>query len=270
MDGRYKECEALVGKFDKKDCADYRHLGWSKSEWHTHERGQLIYAEYGVMRLYAGEDVYYIPSWHAAWIPMGMRHMVVTESQDLLFYTLYLDCTGLTDPFYSEISIFPVSHMLREMIVYTKRWPLRGEAGFHEGNFLATIKYLLPEYAHKKRLLRIPLPVDKTLFAITAYIQENIGERVTTSTLTRKFGISERSMHRLFLKDMGMSFIQFQKLMRIIRAVELLSIPGKNVSEVAYEVGYQSIPSFTRTFREIMGESPSRLLRQNETAKEQA
>ncbi|MGN6476008.1 MAG: helix-turn-helix domain-containing protein, partial [Flavipsychrobacter sp.] len=55
-------------------------------------------------------------------------------------------------------------------------------------------------------------------------------------------------------------FVQYMKLVRIVKAVEQLSIPGKNVTEVAYEVGYESMPSFSNNFLEIMGRRPNTFL----------
>lgn len=263
MSYRYIECEAFTNIIDKKDCAYHKKLGWSTTDWHTHNRGQLIYAEYGVMRLYVGDNVYYIPSWHAAWIPQGAVHRVITESQDIMFYTLYLDHTGLSHPFYNTVSIFPMNNMLREMITYTKKWQLTGIPDEQETHFLFTIKYLLPDYATTKLLLHVPIPTDEKLLGITAFTQEHLQDKITTKDLTQRFGLSERSMHRLFLKELHMSFGQYHKLMRIVKAVELLSVPGKNVSEVAYEVGYESVPSFNKSFKEIIGEAPTKLYRSN-------
>lgn len=261
MDLRYVECEVARNLVEKRDCADYRRLGWSKSEWHTHNRGQLIYAEYGIMHLFVGDRVYYIPSWHAAWVPQGMPHKLLTESQDLEFYSLYLDCTGLENPFYTDISIFLINHLLREMILYTRRWPLKGPAEPQEAQFLGSIKLLLPELATRKMQLHLPVPSDALLIRVTGFLQDNLMEKPTVAAIAKEFAISERSLHRLFVKELGMSFSQYLKIIRMVKAAELLSIPGSRVAAVAYEVGYDSIPSFTRTFRELMGAAPTSFYR---------
>lgn len=265
MDHRYVECEVARHLVEKRDCADYRRLGWSKSEWHEHNRGQLIYAEYGIMHLFVGDRVYYIPSWHAAWVPQGISHKLLTESQDLEFYSLYLDCTGLDHPFYTEISIFPINAMLREMILYTKRWPLKGLAEPQEEQFLGSIKLLLPELATRKMQLHLPVPSHALLIRVTDFLQHNLMDKPTIAALAKDFAISERSLHRLFVKELGMSFSQYLKIIRMVKAAELLSVPGNRVAAVAYEVGYDSIPSFTRTFRELMGAAPTSFYREKQT-----
>lgn len=263
MKHHYIECEAFTTIIDKKDCAYNKKLGWSKTEWHTHNRGQLIYAEYGIMRLYVANKIYYIPSWHAAWIPQGVEHKVVTESQDLLFYTLYLDCSNLTDLFYQIITVFPVNALLKDMIIYSRKWQLNGIADDQEKSFLASIKYLLPEHATASINFQLPIPSNPILLNLTNHIQQHHADKLNVTTLAEQFGLSKRSMNRLFAKDLGTTFVQYLKLTRIVKAAELLSIPGKTVAEVCFDVGYESIPSFTRTFKEMLGSSPTALYRRN-------
>ena len=45
--------------------------------------------------------------------------------------------------------------------------------------------------------------------------------------------------------------------MRIEKAKEQLLKPNSRVSEVAYEVGFQSLTHFNRVFKKLSGESPS-------------
>lgn len=251
------ECETFISIIDKKDCAFHQRLGWSHTNWHTHNRGQLIYAEYGVMRLYLENAVFYIPSWHAAWIPEGLRHKVVTESIDLIFRTLYLDCSSLANEFYKQVSVFYADTMLREMILYTERWALHGDADLHEATFLQSIKFLLPEKAKNAIGLHLPAIQHPKLLEIHDFVLENLDQKLKTVEVARYFGMSERTMARLFLKELAMPFSQYIKFLRIIKAVELLVLPGTNVTEVAFSVGYESLPTFSNNFTEIMGVRPN-------------
>ena len=251
------ECEAFISIINKKDCAFHQRLGWSHTDWHMHNRGQLIYAEYGVMRLYVENEIFYIPSWHAAWIPEGLRHKVVTESIDLIFRTLYLDCNSLPDEFYKQVSVFYADTLLREMILYTERWALHGAADTHETTFLQSIKHLLPEKAKNAIGLHLPTIRHPKLLEINDFILENLDQKLKTVEVARYFGMSERTMARLFLKELTMPFSQYIRLLRIIKAVELLVLPGTNVTEVAFSVGYESLPTFSNNFLEIMGVRPN-------------
>jgi AraC-like DNA-binding protein len=41
------------------------------------------------------------------------------------------------------------------------------------------------------------------------------------------------------------------------QAKRLLTVPGPGVSEIAYQVGFQSLTQFNRLFRRIVGKSPT-------------
>ena len=77
------------------------------------------------------------------------------------------------------------------------------------------------------------------------------------SKLAVQFGFSERSLYRLFQKDLGMSFIQYLTIRRILKAIELLLEKKLAVNEVALAVGYNSVPTFSNTFYKILRQRPS-------------
>ncbi|MBS1556710.1 MAG: helix-turn-helix transcriptional regulator [Bacteroidetes bacterium] len=253
-------CEASVKIYNKKDCAFHARLGWSKTEWHTHRKGQLIYAEHGIMRLHLREKTRYIPSLHAAWIPTGVEHLVATVSVNIIFRSLYLEYDYLKDTFYDTVSVFYISALLREMLLYTERFNLDDIASNHEVSFLEAVKQLLPAQCPTKIDLHLPTPSLPVLQQIAQYLENNLHQPVSMPDVARKLGVSDRSLSRMFKLDMRMSFVQYLKLLRMVKAVELLVLPGKNVSEVALAVGYESLPTFSNNFYEIMGTRPNMFL----------
>lgn len=255
------QCEASVKIYDKKDCAFHAKLGWSKTEWHTHRKGQLIYAEHGIMRLYIHDKILYIPSMHAAWIPQGVEHMVATESVNIIFRSLYLDYSGLSkNRFYNEVSVFYADVLLREMLIYTERFNLVDRATPHEISFLEAIKQLLPQQAEMKIALQLPLTEHPQINQLIEYVQHNLDKKLIVPEIAKKFGFSERTLERLFQSELKMPITKYIKLTRMVKAVEMLVKPGNNVSEVAYAVGYDSLPTFSNNFNEVMGTRPNQFL----------
>ena len=55
----------------------------------------------------------------------------------------------------------------------------------------------------------------------------------------------------------GLTFTDYLARVRIEKAKTLLLAPNRRVSEVAYEVGFQSLTHFNRVFKAITGQSPS-------------
>jgi AraC-like DNA-binding protein len=212
------------------------------------------------MRLYVRDRVLYIPSLHAAWIPAGVEHRVATESINIIFRSLYLDYSGLSDKFYNSVNVFFANSLMREMLLYTERFNLNDPATEHEISFLEALKQLLPKIAKSKIDLHLPTTVNPNLEPVLEYMHAHFGEKISVPKIALLFGVSERTLSRLFKQELRMSLIQYLKLLRMVRAVEMLVQPGKNVSEVAYAVGYESLPSFSNNFTEIMGIRPNSFL----------
>lgn len=62
---------------------------------------------------------------------------------------------------------------------------------------------------------------------------------------------------KLFKRVTGRTFTNFLSRVRIERSKNLLINPQLRVSEIAYEVGFQSLTHFNRVFQRILGQSPT-------------
>ena len=76
-------------------------------------------------------------------------------------------------------------------------------------------------------------------------------------SLSNDLGISRMGLHRKIKALTDQSTGEFIRNIRLKRACELLSIHGKNISEVCYEVGFNSPSYFTTCFTETFKVTPS-------------
>jgi len=77
-------------------------------------------------------------------------------------------------------------------------------------------------------------------------------EQVATAVHTSKFYFC-----KIFKKATGINFTDYLSRLRTERAKNLLLNPNLRVSEIAYEVGFQSLTHFNRVFKRILGRSPT-------------
>ncbi len=70
-------------------------------------------------------------------------------------------------------------------------------------------------------------------------------------------GQSPRSLSRSFAKDLGMTWGQALRRLRMIRAVEALAASDASVLNVALAVGYGSLSAFNAAFLDFTGQTPS-------------
>jgi YesN/AraC family two-component response regulator len=90
-----------------------------------------------------------------------------------------------------------------------------------------------------------------------AYINENLQEDMTLADVAKAAFTSTFYICKLFKRHTGLNFTEYVSRLRVERAKELLANPNKRVSEIAFEVGFQSLTHFNRIFRRIVGESPT-------------
>jgi signal transduction histidine kinase/ligand-binding sensor domain-containing protein/DNA-binding response OmpR family regulator len=80
--------------------------------------------------------------------------------------------------------------------------------------------------------------------------------------LTKKVGVSHITLYRKLAALTGLTPVNFIRIIRLRRAKQLLENQFGNVSEVAFEVGFNSSNYFSRCFIKQFGTSPSTYLKQ--------
>jgi AraC-like DNA-binding protein/ligand-binding sensor protein len=89
------------------------------------------------------------------------------------------------------------------------------------------------------------------------YINEHYAEDLSLSEVAQAAHMSTYYFCKQFKKATGLSFTEYLSRVRVEKAKEQLLNPHMRVSEVAYEVGFQSLTHFNRMFKKLNGESPT-------------
>lgn len=90
------------------------------------------------------------------------------------------------------------------------------------------------------------------------WIRAHTTEPMRVEDLARRTGLSVSAFHRTFRAVTGSTPLQFQKQLRLQIARQLLTAGAANVSQVAYDVGYESATQFNREYRRLFGNPPGR------------
>ena len=78
--------------------------------------------------------------------------------------------------------------------------------------------------------------------------------------------MSDAHFIRAFRAAFGETPHRYLQRRRVERAMYLLRQPQRSVTAVCFDVGFTSLGTFSRTFREIVGESPSEYQRRGPVA----
>lgn len=232
---------------------------------HEHRKGQFLYAEGGIVFIKTEEKSYFLPARHYIWIPGGIKHSVHPSSPDVLMRNLYFPKFTTDAAFFDKVHIYPVNDLLQEFILFTNRWT--GNIHPKEENkftLAKAFKLILPEISKTEIPLALPYPKDDKLKAIILYMEERIHENINLKNIGEVFDISERTLARLFQRELNMNFIQYYTILRMLTALKLLMNSHKNINEIALLVGYNSLPTFSNTFKKIIGVRPSEYIKKNQ------
>jgi AraC-like DNA-binding protein/ligand-binding sensor protein len=89
------------------------------------------------------------------------------------------------------------------------------------------------------------------------YISEHQTEELSLDQVAKSVHTSKFYFCKMFRKATGINFTDYLSRVRTERAKNLLLNPNLRVSEIAYEVGFQSLTHFNRVFKRILGQSPT-------------
>jgi AraC-like DNA-binding protein len=89
------------------------------------------------------------------------------------------------------------------------------------------------------------------------YIQLNQAEELSLTRVAKAVNTSSFYFCKLFKKATGLNFTDYVSRVRVEKAKNLLLNPNLRISEIAFEVGFQSLTHFNRVFKKIIGQSPT-------------
>jgi AraC-like DNA-binding protein len=89
------------------------------------------------------------------------------------------------------------------------------------------------------------------------YIEKNFPLQVTLKDASHAAGFSEYYFSRLFKEYTGQSFLSYLNTYRVKHAEKMLKSTEMPVLDIAMESGFNSLPTFNRTFKQVKGCSPT-------------
>ena len=89
------------------------------------------------------------------------------------------------------------------------------------------------------------------------YIRTHQAEELRLGQVAKAVNTSTFYFCKMFKKVAGVNFTDYLSRVRIEKSKELLLNPNLRISEIAYEVGFQSLTHFNRVFKRILGQAPT-------------
>jgi AraC-like DNA-binding protein len=89
------------------------------------------------------------------------------------------------------------------------------------------------------------------------FIEEHSTEELSLRKVAKAVNISCNHLSEKFKQITGINFVEYIARARFEDACRLLHDADLRISEIAFEVGFQSLSQFNRVFKKLSGKSPS-------------
>jgi len=90
-----------------------------------------------------------------------------------------------------------------------------------------------------------------------SFIEEHLGEELSLTKVANFVAINPSHLSEKFKEVTGVKFVDYIARRRFARACLLLQNRSLRISEIAFEVGFQSLSQFNRVFQRFAGRSPT-------------
>lgn len=223
----------------------------SSTGWHSHPKGQLLYAIEGVMIVRSEGGSWVVPPNRALWMVAGLEHNV-TMSGAVEMRTAYIDACAVPN-LPEQSCVINVSPLLRELLIEAVKIPLNRELDARDERLVGL---LIDELRVSDTIpLHLPMPGDPRLTAMCQSLIDQPANRSNAKEWAEAIAMGERTLHRLFSQETGMTFSQWREQARLLSALREIA-EGKKGIEVALNCGYSSQSAFSAMFRRHFGISP--------------
>ena len=89
------------------------------------------------------------------------------------------------------------------------------------------------------------------------FIHQHLTEDLSLGQVAKAVNMSTFYFCKMFKKVTGINFTDYLSRVRIEKSKNLLLNRNLRVSEIAFDVGFQSLTHFNRVFKKILGQSPT-------------
>lgn len=260
----------------------YNDLKDESVPWHWHDELEAVIITEGQAIVAAGSEKHLIRQGNGFFINAGILHAVwgagesnwnyhsivfhprlVGGSIESIFWQNYIQpllsnqalkmlCFDHEVPWHQN-AVRAIEDAWQSCAAETPGYEFKARAALSELIFLLSENCSAHQNEPSEKELRDGSRIKKML----QYIQEHYSEELNTEKIAKSITVSPSECLRCFHSTIGTTPIQYLKQYRIQRAVDLLNSTNRKITDIGAECGFQEMSYFAKTFREILGYTPS-------------
>ena len=220
------------------------------------DRHYLLYALEGTIRLEADGQRWTLAPARAALIRAG-HPITITVLSKLTSASVLFSPDFLVAP-KRVLTVFEMSPLARELVRECRDWDSdSGPLSPYAERIFATLGDVVHHLAEVPSTCVLPSPQSPQLSKAVQITEDMAHQDPGFEEIASRSGQSQRALARRFASEMGMTWREVLRHIRIMKAVEELSSSDAPVTEIALAVGYTSLSGFNAAFRQHMQMSPT-------------
>ncbi|AUP81677.1 AraC family transcriptional regulator [Flavivirga eckloniae] len=245
--------------------------------WHFHPEFELTYIEKGKGIRYVGNNIQKFEEGDFVLIGTNLPHCWkntetnVGDVKSIIFQwdENLLGADWILKSEFSEIKnlLKRASKGIKFPYNIAQRYPERLKSILKQSPFKKMISFLefLEELSQIKEFELLCSPnftpilnrkATNRIETVYHFVRHNYDKKIKLSDVSSLVSMSDEAFCRFFKKSFNKSFFTFINEYRINLACKMLSETNKQVSQIAYECGYESLPFFYKQFQKFMNCSP--------------
>jgi AraC-like DNA-binding protein len=235
--------------------------------WHCHDSASVGCVDSGMIGIRTESESLVASSGMVVFTPPGVAHLEAGMGTPVSGWVVYLPKNRIQN-LPKKVCVLTTTDVLLILCKRIVSWGkfLPEEKTPEQKRLILTF---LDELVAAKAAdpLLIPFPQRKELCLVTKRIMESPQDMATIDYWADVAGMSRRSFTMYFKEETGLPFARWRQLVKLHESLKLLS-NKKSVTEIAFDLGYESVSTFIATFRKQFGVSPTKYIRnENETVR---
>lgn len=257
----------LLQSFDQNNKIDIRkHKNTKMHLLHYHDCIEMAIVPYGTGIHFVNGNEYPIDENHFAIFCENDCHSIYGLSKKNCIYTLMLNTNFISKKqleYLNSIKSAKICNLEKEQasqIIHLFDTIKSSQNAYPDQFYKNIIDCILTIFSNAFKDTPLKFYTDNTtntLQQVLSYINTNFKEAISLQSIARKFGYSISNLSEHFHKSTGLPFVEYVNNIRINYAKRLLRFSDYSITNICYESGFNSMASFSRNFKNIVGVSPS-------------
>lgn len=251
---------------------------------HWHEQVEIIYVEYGMLRVKIGESEFWGEAGDLFFVSPRELHLMGADDKNVRYYTLLFPLefisfqmmdeleNKLFAPLRSSQLLFPKIIEDRELrdklmedvtaVIEINRRNRHmnpkeiGLSDHHLETRIHLLRIVQRLYEEGALIKSVQGESERKQKELLAYIQEHYTEKITLGMLAEEFHLSGKYVSRYFVEHFHLPFSNYVAHLRLSQAKRLLETTDDAITDIAMQCGFSNVSYFIRSFKKAYGTAP--------------